>query len=128
VEGTSPERPVGNAPARESRHGRGGVDTENLVPRGGEGLGEDPAPATEIDDEAVFDARARQCLQEDGSGAPCDLSETGVVDVREVALVEHDFTNITRWMGCLSRVDLGAGTPSCENGLASMSGAVFAVL
>jgi len=32
VEGTSPKRPLGDATARESQHGRGGVNTEDLIP------------------------------------------------------------------------------------------------
>ena len=84
VEGSSPERRLGDAPAREAQHRTGDVDSEDVIPRGRDGLREDPAPATEIDDESVLEPRALQSAQENRSGAPRDLSETSVMDVGEV--------------------------------------------
>ena len=94
VEGSSLERRLGDSPAGEAQHRRGDVDSEDVIPRGRDELCEDPAPASEIDDAPVFEPRALQSLQEDRSGAPGDLSETGVVDVGEVVPVEHGLPNI----------------------------------
>ena len=89
VQGSPPESRLGNATPGEPQHGPGSVDTEDQVPRRGDGLGEHPAPAAEIDDDAFPEAGARQRFQEDGSGAPRDFPEAGVVDVSEVAAVEQ---------------------------------------
>lgn len=74
---------------KEPQHRTGVIDSEDVVPCGRDGLREDPAPAAEVDDKTFLEPSALEHLQEDGSGASRDLSETGVVDSGEVVPVGH---------------------------------------
>lgn len=63
------------------------VDPQDLEPAGGQRFRQDAATAAEVDHQATVKALAGQLLQQERGGAPGEVPEARVVDVRQALAV-----------------------------------------